>query len=499
MRRQKDPVWHVPVSVIKEHKENGEDLDAVIGPGPDNPLGRYAFYLGWSSYLIHGTNKPAGVGLRSSHGCIRLYPEDIESFYDMIPVGTQVRVVNQPFLFGWQDGELYMQASGPLEDDSHDGKKAQADGLPKAQQARIEKQLKHRDATLNTELVAALAREPRGIPVAVSRADASLEEVLASAPKCRTACPKGPPGTASPICRPMRRVFVKCSPIAIRRRRRCARRSAARACEDRHLETENYKVADLSEWLQLMLAEIARKQEELDARAPKRSCARAKMQPMPDSARNVSGVAARCASFGAVARRHRRGDRARADRRHRIRRPHAEGAGQSCGRDRKLRRLPAASSAACGSPRPLAYAVEQFFENGGRDARIVRVVNGARPPTLTLRAGARELQARSGSIPVRASTCAPRSTTTASARTKPDRFNLVVQRLRADALRAHRGSGDLPAPVDRSACRALRDEVLLRVASGAGAGLAAERASGPFGALAAGAGRRLRALQSGRR
>jgi L,D-transpeptidase ErfK/SrfK len=191
VRRQKDPVWHVPVSVIKEHKENGEDLEAVIGPGPDNPLGRYAFYLGWSSYLIHGTNKPAGVGLRSSHGCIRLYPEDIESFYDMIRVGTQVRVVNQPFLFGWQDGELYMQASGPLEDDSHDGKKAQADGLPKAQQARIEKQLKRRNATLNAELVATLAREPRGIPVPVSREGASLDEVLASATKVQNRVPEG--------------------------------------------------------------------------------------------------------------------------------------------------------------------------------------------------------------------------------------------------------------------------------------------------------------------
>ena len=62
-RRQKDPTWHVPVSVRKEHHENGEDLDPVIGPGPDNPLGKYAFYLGWPSYLIHGTNKPSGVGL----------------------------------------------------------------------------------------------------------------------------------------------------------------------------------------------------------------------------------------------------------------------------------------------------------------------------------------------------------------------------------------------------------------------------------------------------
>jgi L,D-transpeptidase ErfK/SrfK len=75
VRRQADPTWRVPASVIKEHREErGEELEKVIGPGPDNPLGKFAFYLQWPSYLIHGTNKPAGVGLRSSHGCIRLYP-----------------------------------------------------------------------------------------------------------------------------------------------------------------------------------------------------------------------------------------------------------------------------------------------------------------------------------------------------------------------------------------------------------------------------------------
>ena len=110
VRRQKDPTWRVPVSVRKEHHENGEELEPVIGPGPDNPLGKYAFYLQWPSYLIHGTNKPAGVGLRSSHGCIRLYPEDIEQFFNMVPLGTQVRVVNQPFLFGWGEGQLYHAA-----------------------------------------------------------------------------------------------------------------------------------------------------------------------------------------------------------------------------------------------------------------------------------------------------------------------------------------------------------------------------------------------------
>ena len=122
VRRQKDPTWRVPVSVRKEHHENGEDLEPVIGPGPDNPLGKYAFYLQWPSYLIHGTNKPAGVGLRSSHGCIRLYPEDIEQFFNMVPIGTQVRVVNQPFVFGWGDGQLYMQPFDVLEDDTRDWK-----------------------------------------------------------------------------------------------------------------------------------------------------------------------------------------------------------------------------------------------------------------------------------------------------------------------------------------------------------------------------------------
>jgi L,D-transpeptidase ErfK/SrfK len=192
VRRQKDPVWHVPVSVIKEHKENGEDLDAVIGPGPDNPLGRYAFYLAWPSYLIHGTNKPAGVGLRSSHGCIRLYPEDIESFYDMIPVGTQVRVVNQPFLFGWKNGELYMQASGALQDEDANGQaQGQPDAVPKAVLKRIDKQVKHHEADLNVDLVNELAKDPRGIPVVVTRTDSSLEQALASAPHVQNRVPEG--------------------------------------------------------------------------------------------------------------------------------------------------------------------------------------------------------------------------------------------------------------------------------------------------------------------
>ncbi|MGH8275301.1 MAG: L,D-transpeptidase family protein, partial [Steroidobacteraceae bacterium] len=149
VRREKDPTWRVPVSVRKEHREFGEALDPVIGPGPDNPLGKYALYLQWPGYLIHGTNKPAGVGLRSSHGCIRLYPEDIEQFFGMVPIGTEVRVVNQPFVFGWHDGQLYMQPFGVLEDDARDWSKAQRKLLTKSLAVTLQRQLKSHHEQIN--------------------------------------------------------------------------------------------------------------------------------------------------------------------------------------------------------------------------------------------------------------------------------------------------------------------------------------------------------------
>jgi len=191
VRRQKDPTWRVPMSVRKEHHENGEDLDPVIGPGPDNPLGRYAFYLQWPSYLIHGTNKPAGVGLRSSHGCIRLYPEDIEEFFNMVPIGTQVRVVNQPFVFGWRDGELYMQPFDVLEDDARDWTKAQKKLLKRSLAARLQTQVHEHHGQVDWSLVSNLARSSRGVPVPITGSGASVEEILAAAPRVQNVLPEG--------------------------------------------------------------------------------------------------------------------------------------------------------------------------------------------------------------------------------------------------------------------------------------------------------------------
>ncbi len=182
VRRTKDPTWRPTPSILKEHlEERGEKLDKVIGPGPDNPLGRFAFYLGWPSYMIHGTNKPAGVGLRSSHGCIRLYPEDIATLFEMTPVDTKVTVVNQPVLFGLKDGVLNIQAFDVLEDDPRDWKKAQAKLLNKALADRVQKELAARGDKIDWEGVSQLLHDPRGVPVPVAGGEASLLKIVSDA------------------------------------------------------------------------------------------------------------------------------------------------------------------------------------------------------------------------------------------------------------------------------------------------------------------------------
>jgi L,D-transpeptidase ErfK/SrfK len=115
--KTRDPAWNVPASIRAEHAAEGDPLPAVVPPGPDNPLGRYALRLGKSSYLLHGTNKPAGVGMRVSHGCVRLYPENIEQLFRLVDVGDRVTIVNQPYLLAWHQGELYVEAHRLPEDD----------------------------------------------------------------------------------------------------------------------------------------------------------------------------------------------------------------------------------------------------------------------------------------------------------------------------------------------------------------------------------------------
>ncbi|HEY5622581.1 MAG TPA: L,D-transpeptidase family protein, partial [Gammaproteobacteria bacterium] len=120
VRRAENPTWYPPQSVRDEHAAQGRPLDSIVPPGPDNPLGNHALYLGLPGYLIHGTNMPFGLGMRVTHGCIRMFPEDIESLFNSVPIGTQVRIVNQPFKLGRSDSGYFLEAH-PLLDEELQG------------------------------------------------------------------------------------------------------------------------------------------------------------------------------------------------------------------------------------------------------------------------------------------------------------------------------------------------------------------------------------------
>jgi L,D-transpeptidase ErfK/SrfK len=109
-RKAVRPTWYPTQNTRADRPE----LPGAVPAGPDNPLGEYALYLGWPTYLIHGTNQPYGVGRRVSRGCIRLYPEDIERLFKMVPEGTPVTVVAQPVKLGWRGGNLYIEVNPSL-------------------------------------------------------------------------------------------------------------------------------------------------------------------------------------------------------------------------------------------------------------------------------------------------------------------------------------------------------------------------------------------------
>ncbi|MEN8206559.1 MAG: L,D-transpeptidase family protein [Pseudomonadota bacterium] len=118
INKKKDPDWRPPQSLKDEAiAEGNEPLPDIVKAGPANPLGRYAMRLGIPGYLIHSTNKPYGVGMRVTHGCLRMYPEDIERLFEGIPVGTPVHIVNQPIKLGWFAGALFVELHPPMDED----------------------------------------------------------------------------------------------------------------------------------------------------------------------------------------------------------------------------------------------------------------------------------------------------------------------------------------------------------------------------------------------
>ena len=109
VRKRAYPTWYPPESIRAEAAMEGNPLPRVVGPGPDNPLGSHALYLGFPEYLIHGTNKPFSIGMRVSHGCVRMYPEHIVELFELVEPGTPVILVHQGVKAGWAGDELYLE------------------------------------------------------------------------------------------------------------------------------------------------------------------------------------------------------------------------------------------------------------------------------------------------------------------------------------------------------------------------------------------------------
>ncbi|MBL1293549.1 MAG: L,D-transpeptidase family protein [Thiotrichales bacterium] len=169
VRKRKDPTWRPPASILKEHEEAGDPLPKVVLPGPDNPLGKFALNLSIPGYLIHGTNKPAGVGMQVTHGCIRLYPENIESLFESVDVGVKVRLVDQPYKVGWLDNQLYIEVHEAL------GTEADAETPDKTPAVKaIIDATRDRQASIEWARLNLIVDSANGLPVPISLSPSEL-------------------------------------------------------------------------------------------------------------------------------------------------------------------------------------------------------------------------------------------------------------------------------------------------------------------------------------
>lgn len=164
--KKEAPTWR-PTA---EARRSDPDLPAVVPAGPDNPLGTHALYLGWSNYLIHGTNRVYAIGRRATRGCIRLYPDDIVKLYASVSVGTPVSVINQPYKLGWKDGELYLEAHPTVQQGRAIEEKEQLKPANVGEvRAMVTSRAGDSASRVDWTVVEAVVREHRGIPVQITR------------------------------------------------------------------------------------------------------------------------------------------------------------------------------------------------------------------------------------------------------------------------------------------------------------------------------------------
>jgi L,D-transpeptidase ErfK/SrfK len=171
-----NPSWTVPESIHREHAEKGDSLPKVVGAGPDNPLGLYAMRLGIPGYLIHGTNKPYGIGMQISHGCVQLYPEDIEVLFKKVTVGVPVRIIHQPYLTAWHQDMLYLEAHDPLPKWAKDKTRLKKQVVQQLHEISAKKSV-----TVDWEKVDRILQRADGIPTPVLMQSPDVAEISANA------------------------------------------------------------------------------------------------------------------------------------------------------------------------------------------------------------------------------------------------------------------------------------------------------------------------------
>ena len=193
--KQKNPFWYPPESVRKEHAANGDPIPAIVKPGPQNPLGAYAMRMAIhpGDYLIHGTNNPLAVGMPVTHGCIRMYPEDIAAFFPTVPVGTTVRLINEPVKVAYVDGELLLEAHPPVDDQGQTVEPILADF-----EQLLDRALGSSTAAIHWDYAIETLKTANGIPATVG-----LEAVLDSPGGAGSAsAPAGTPTATPPAAAP---------------------------------------------------------------------------------------------------------------------------------------------------------------------------------------------------------------------------------------------------------------------------------------------------------
>lgn len=159
------PIWYPPSSIRAEEP----DLPAAVPPGPDNPLGEYALLLGWPRFLIHGTNKPDGVGRNVSHGCLHLYPEDMHRLFHEIPIGTPIRVIKDEVEAAWIDRQLFVVVHpNEAQSDELDVTGHLTPTLPPGLIAHVKKVAGNREDSVAWDAVRDAALERSGLPVPVT-------------------------------------------------------------------------------------------------------------------------------------------------------------------------------------------------------------------------------------------------------------------------------------------------------------------------------------------